>query len=237
MTLEPSRQLIEAASWRLVAEILRRHPHLQVVETHPGGGQYDCLSILLEGDASGPDSQIALNRFGGVHFFAGADRHHRWPEFWNDHLSASDPARVVREVCAKAGLPAVRRLPASTPAVVVYRFIAAFMATSVLGRESWECRNGYNDSSGMEGSYVRREWFGSFPAALARLSVQLPDDPVGEPACRFWFICKSGKPQLCLETTGLAWDLEGPEFDVMKLYRARRRIWPVVSFVARDLLP
>ena len=130
----------------------------------------------------------------------------------------------------------MRRLPASTPAVVVYRFVAAFMAQSILGRESWQCRSGCSDSSGMEGSYVRSEWFASFPAAQTRLAVRLPDDPLGEPASRFWFICKSDKPQLCLETTGFAWDLEGAEFDLMKLYRVRHRIWPVVSFVARDLL-
>jgi len=236
LSLEPSGQLIEAASWRLVAEVLRRHPHLQVVETHPGGGQSDCLSILLEDDASGPDSQIALNRSGGVHFFAGVDHRHHWPEFWNDYLSAPDPRRIVSEVCGKAGLPAVRRLPASTPAVVVYRFIAAFMATSIMGRKSWECRNGYNDSSGMEGSYVRGEWFASFPAALARLSVRLPDDPMAEPVSRFWFICKSGRRSSVLKRPARAWDLEGTEFDLMKLYRVRHRIWPVVSFVARDLL-
>lgn len=230
-----SRQLIEAASWRLVAEILRRHPYLRVTETHPGGGQYDCLSILLGSEASEAHSQIALNRAGSVHFLLGAD-HLTWSEFWNDYLSASDPVHIVREVCAKARLPAVRRLPPSTPAVVIYRFIAAFMATSVLGRVSWECRNGYHDSSGPGDSCERRDWFAIFPAALARLSVRLPNDPLGEPAYRFWFICKSCRPQLCLETTGHAWDLGGAKFDLMKLYRMRRRIWPVVNFVARDLL-
>jgi len=235
--MEPSRQLIEAASWRLVAEILRRHPYLRVMETHPGGGQYDCLSILLGGGASEPRSQIALNRLGSVHFFRGADHLDHWPEFWSDYLSAPDPRRIVSELCAKAGLPAVTHLPASTPAVVVYRFIAAFLASTILGRENWECRNGFHDSSGMEGSFVSRESFAAFPAALARLSIRLADDPLDQPACRFWFICKSGKPQLCLETMGRAWDLKGAEFDLMKLYRVRRRIWPVVSFVAGDLLP
>lgn len=219
-----------------MAEILRRHPQLRVTEAHPGGGQYDCLCILLGDGAAGSESYVALNRMGATHFFLRPGEDSQWHGFWEDYLNASDPRPVVREVCERAGLPAVRRLPASTPAVVVYRFVAAFMAQSILGRESWECRSGYSDSSGMEGSYARSEWFASFPAAQTRLAVRLPDDSLDEPASRFWFICKSDNPQLCLETTGFAWDLEGAEFDLMKLYRVRHRIWPVVSFVARDLL-
>ena len=45
--IELSRQLLEAASWRVVAELVRRHPTIRVIETHPGGDQYDCLQLLL----------------------------------------------------------------------------------------------------------------------------------------------------------------------------------------------
>ena len=76
-----------------------------------------------------------------------------------------------------------------------------------------------------------------FPGAAEGLADHLPGDFLGEPAYRFWFLCNAEEPGLCLETTGTAWDLEGGEFDLMKLYRVQRRIWPVVTFVAGDLLP
>lgn len=207
-----------------------------MIETHPGGGQYDCLDVLLPGGSSPHGLSASFNRLGGAHFWLGPDEAHQWPGIWEEYLGTADPRHIVQEVCARAGLPVVRRSAAGTPAVLVYRFVAAFMTQSILGGENWECRNGYRDSSGMEDSGVRSEWFASFPAARARLLVRLSDDPLGEPARRFWFICESRRPRLCLETSGRAWDLEGAEFDLMKLYRVRHRIWPVVSFVARDLL-
>lgn len=37
--------ILEAASWRLTAELVRRYPNrFSVIETHPGGGQYNCKS-------------------------------------------------------------------------------------------------------------------------------------------------------------------------------------------------
>ncbi len=41
--LHPS--VVEAASWRLGSELVRRHPHhLVLLRTHPGDGQHDCLT-------------------------------------------------------------------------------------------------------------------------------------------------------------------------------------------------
>jgi hypothetical protein len=38
--------VLEAASWRLASELVRRHPlSTRVLHTRPGGGQYDCLTI------------------------------------------------------------------------------------------------------------------------------------------------------------------------------------------------
>ncbi len=42
-----SASLIQAAAWWVAAELIRRHPdRLTVIETHHGGGIYDCLSIF-----------------------------------------------------------------------------------------------------------------------------------------------------------------------------------------------
>ena len=52
--------------------------------------------------------------------------------------------------------------------------------------------------------------FAAFPAARARFLDRRPDDILGEPAYRFWFL-GDGEPRLCPENTGLPWDLEGNE--------------------------
>lgn len=74
-TLMPSRQLREALTWKLVSELHRRHPgKFTVIETHPGGGQYDCLS-LWQGNQTIAD----LNRVGG---FYSEQRSIPWNELW-----------------------------------------------------------------------------------------------------------------------------------------------------------
>jgi len=56
------RALIEAASWRLAAEVCRHLPHLAIIETHPGGGLYDCLTLVT----SDFKPVARLNRVGSV---------------------------------------------------------------------------------------------------------------------------------------------------------------------------
>jgi len=237
-TLEPSRMLLEVASWRVATEIARRHPQVRLIETHPGGGQYDCLHILLEPEKGTASHGIALNRPGSAHIqFGGYDsKDISWTGFWTDYLAADDPRDVVQRLCGLARLPQVSQLPRSTRPVLAYRFVAAFLASTVFGRARWECRSGYFDSSGEDCS-LRDDWFAAYPKARTRLLDLRSDDFLREPGYRFWFLVESGEPKLCLETTSLAWDLHANEFDLKKLYGVRRRVWPVVSFVAGDLLP
>lgn len=194
---------------------------------------YDCLQVLLDEHSDHDRPAIVLNRAGSVHVLGGetaADA--RWETFWTDYLSSDDPRRVLDRLCGLAGLPRVRRLPPSSEVTIVYRFIAAFLSSTVFGRARWECRNGFCDSS--MGSEVSTA-FAAFPAARARLLERRPGDLLDQPAYRFWFLIDDA-PQLCLETCGHAWDREGNEFDLGALYRSRRRLWPLVNFVARDLL-
>lgn len=48
-------RLVGAQSWFVASELLRRHPSMTLIETHPGGGQNDCLSVVAKG-ASGPET-------------------------------------------------------------------------------------------------------------------------------------------------------------------------------------
>jgi hypothetical protein len=42
----PRNPVTRALAWWLAAELIRRHPaDLREIETHPGGGQYDCISL------------------------------------------------------------------------------------------------------------------------------------------------------------------------------------------------
>lgn len=46
------RSVLEAASWRLASELVRRHPDTtRLIRAHPGGGQSDCLWLVASRQA------------------------------------------------------------------------------------------------------------------------------------------------------------------------------------------
>lgn len=50
-----------AASWDIAWRLVRACPDLRVYETHPRGGQYDCLTLIS------PAVKIDINRVGSIH--------------------------------------------------------------------------------------------------------------------------------------------------------------------------
>lgn len=236
---EHSPLLREIASWRFVAELARRYPGtFAIIETHPGGGLYDCLSIYSQADPHN-GGHIDLNRAGSAHIhrpFGPTGAARSVPGLWDDLLAAPDPKTVLDRVCAQAGLPPVTTLPAAGPDTLSCRFIAAFLSHATLGRAQWTCRNGYLDSAD-GGDEVRRELFDPFPAARVSLQTVTEHDVRHQPAYRFWFLVHD-RPRLCVELpTGVVHDTDGNVYNLQNLDRRHRRTWPVVHHVAGHLLP
>jgi len=210
-----TQQMREAASWHIAAELSRRYPHeLTVHETHPGGGQYDCLAVqhVRRGHL------VDLNRSGSFHVWLGGSDGPSDSTPWQAGAVSSPPRDPLDRLCRSMKLAIPNRLPRSTPRTIVYRFIAAFLAHAVFAVEPWRCLNGMCDTSGYGGG-LRRRLFGEFPAAMDCLSTPLPEDALGEPEYRFWFLCCDDEPHVCLETTGMAWTRDGGSHDLEALYR------------------
>lgn len=62
-------RMINLQSWWIASEFLRRHPEFNLFETHPGQGQYDCLTILSLQRMD--HRHIDLNRVGRMHIHSG----------------------------------------------------------------------------------------------------------------------------------------------------------------------
>jgi hypothetical protein len=179
-----------------------------------------------------------LNREGSAHVapFDGTPAPDPWTDIW-DHVAASaEPRESVDRLAAMARLPSVSNLPPGTPAVLVARCIAAFLAQAAFGRAEWRGENGCFDTAGYGGG-VRFEWFGRFPPASERLAARADDDLLGISAYRFWFLARDQEPEICLEANGTAWDRNGVSYDLLTMYRNARRVWPVVYSFAGHLLP
>lgn len=230
--LSESRRLKEVMSWRFITELHRRFPkRFQIIEAHPGGGMYDCLTLI---DKQRQESVIDVNRQGSVHVLL--EHSDIWSN-WLERMLAEDSKDFLDEVTRVARLKIPNKLPPTTPESLVYRFISDFLSHSINQREYWECRNGFFDTSSISPSSIRAEWYELFPNAKSRLDELVRRNDSDLPAYQFWFLLRDEKPKLCLEFSGTAYRLDGKSIDLMPLYKQYRRIWPIISEVALDLLP
>jgi hypothetical protein len=232
-----SHQLREIASWRIATEVVRQFPGtLRLYETHPGGGQYDCLSLHDHRGLHLAD----FNRHGRFHVFHKPNGESRNPEpwdIWRAMAETNDMKSILKQVDEMIGFTKPAKLPKSTPRTIVYRFIASFLSHAAFTPWQWRVVSGMCDTSGYGGG-VHRDYFAKFPGTKTRLETPEKGDPLHQPAYRFWFLVEDDKPRLCLEDTGRAWKLGGKQsINLSTLYAKTRRIWPIVHQVAGDLLP
>ena len=224
ITLDSTRTLsgaaIEIASWSLASELVRRSPRrLRIVETHPGGGMSDCLTIL-----SGSWSVSHINRVGSLHITRrvdGAPRESLMVDIWPRFAADESLRTILDEWCRHLGLTIPNPLPPGSRASLTYRVIAAFLKQSTFGPHTWKCVNGFNDTSGWGGGQ-RDEHFARFPEAEARRRVAVDDDVLQNPCYRFWFLEHDNEPTICLETNGTAWLADARRLDLNHEYRQHR---------------
>lgn len=214
--------VLEAVSWRLASELLRRHPRAaRLIRGHPGGGQYDLLWILQKPEAGG---DIRLNRNGSIQIWGRFDGQPEidWqPTPWDDYVR-SDPRDFLGRLETAAGLIAPATVPPATATTLTYRVLAALAATAIKSVHPIEIQQGYIDTSGYGGGPNRV--LGEFDIDGDLLRTR-EDDFFREPGYRFWIPLRDGQPLMALEqTSGTAWFPGRKEsVDVMKIYRDGHR--------------
>lgn len=222
--LELNRSVLEAASWRLASELVRRHPELRILRTHPTGGMYDCLTIVDGANGSGVD--IQLNRNGRIHILGTASTRPGvvWePTEWFEYMS-SDPREFLGRLERAAGLPAPPQVPASPPRSLTYRVLAAVAVTSFMTVHPIEIESGYIDASGEGGSHRNADLdlFAAIPTELRRPK---PEDVLGVAEYRFWIVERRGVPIVAIEQdSATSWCQHRDDgFDIAREYRAANR--------------
>lgn len=229
--MNTSKQLKATISWRIVTELWRRFPdEFLLLETHPGGGQYDCLSFYLRQNCH--QSVLQINRGGSLHVRLGNDVE-SYPD-WCERMLI-DPVTYLDEITRSIGYEVPSPLPSSTPATLAFRYISEILTHTIGRREHWECRNGFLDSSGWEGG-KREDWFALFPTTESETAAQLPERSL-DPAYAYWFLLKNGDPVLCLDTDGRLHQQDHSMCDLSALYSRTHKIWPLIAETALEELP
>jgi hypothetical protein len=144
-----------AASWRIAVAFVSAIPHSRILETHPGGGQYDCLTVV-----AGPEDSLTLhidiNRVGSLHVHKApriqpsVSSDDLWPEAVRPGGAEAIAHRVL-ENCGLAGRPSGRSAERLT-----YQVIAHLLVGRCLDATHWEVRSLFLDTSGMGGGIVTK---------------------------------------------------------------------------------
>ena len=218
------RSVLEAASWRLASELVRRHPaSTRLIRAFPGGGQYDLLWIQAEQDIEKGD--VRLNRNGTIQIHRRFDGRPADPielTQWDEYLRA-DPREFLLRLEATAGLPKPTQVPATTPSTLVYRILAAIASTGVKSVHPIDIQSGYIDTDAYGGG--PNPVLDTFPNIPNELRRPQPGDFLEEPGYRFWIVVRAGEPVLALEQRdGLAWTRHHDvSLSLMSLYEESRR--------------
>lgn len=222
-------------SWRLAAELVRRHPEeLWVLRTYPA--QYDLLSIRRLPDVLSSPS-IDINRT-GTHVFISPFNDPTSVEgrsymSWGNAYAANDPRDWLIELELTAGLQhPVGQLPPSTRSSLVVRWIAAFLAMQTGARTRWSAWNDWCEpdevSAGFTSIPGAAEWLrsrgGSNGAAFVLFVGEMTND--------------ERRPEFALSVDGQLWRGDQEAVALPAAYQsAGSSITSLIAASFGDLLP
>ena len=231
--------LIRALAWRVASELIRRHPDkLRVIETHPGGGQYDCVKVLCR---DREESLIVyLNLVGHLTHGAwfqdsGGSSELSDVRFnWLDVLGTEDLRQdIIEPLEASSGLTSPKATPVTTDRSIGPRLLARFASAAAFSTRTWHILNAVEDTTGM-GSGLR-PWVRDISGPSFE---RVDGDLANQPAYRYWFVLDhEGTPAAVIDVDfGLAWrrDQPGVRFNLMERYE---QLGSSVDRLAAEVLP
>lgn len=249
-------RLVEAVTWLLLADLMRCHEAahgLQIAETHPGGGQYDCRTLFRPTTTDfGVLAHFNLQS-GNAHFGVPMPPTRRLPELVGAEpdggrlayvaaaLSCTGRRPVRKWLEARLGLGPRKGLPSWTRHSLTYAVMAGVAARfALLGpRVRWE--NGLEDTSGWQSDDPVRPEVRAVPALAAQLEAGgATFDPGRHPAQGAWILMVAAndaqtlRPVAVLDTGAVLYDLTQPatQEDLFVMFGPARRVGAVVNKLA-----
>ncbi|MGO4534929.1 TY-Chap2 family putative peptide chaperone [Leifsonia sp. 2MCAF36] len=229
-----------ASYWWLASELVRRNPKLELRETYPMDGFYDCLSLF--GDGSRGPVHIDFNRLGSVHVHPD---HIHFMEI-SELVSRENPHDAIKRIEGVAGLTPAIKAPTSSARVVTLRVMAALMNFLVNDRARWDLRMLAPDASGyaipvLESLFADDEQ-SPLPVVFpnpADFRAFLMGSRFAEPFVpgRFWALKRDDDVVAVFDTQGLV-HTEHARITLKPLYaRTGRNITQTMATALADILP
>jgi len=198
----------ELLSWMIVANVLlRTDEDLRVIETHPGGGLYDCLTIIDEHGTM----PVTMNRAGQGVEIAGRSISNFWTK-----SAKQGPHRIAERIVKLCGF----RQPAN--------HVPSLTALSVLNVANWlnhyrtDTRSAVNAFYDSSGAYCgpNSEIVAAFDIPTPWLE-QEPPSSMSDPLAWLFALVSDGSPKVLVNTrTGAAIATTGAQW----------KGWPELSY-------
>lgn len=237
-----SERLINLQSWWVASELLRRHPELQLVETHPSGGLYDCLTII--GERGTHELHIDLNRVGRMHVhtpMASKFDRTRWgiehPVEWSTERDQTDRRLIARFLEDAVGLAAPTQTPVTTPKSLAFRAIYQLLLFALNEEAEWDARNAQLDSADMMSDY-KLPYFDNIKTAQDALHRGKSHSGQAISRYDFWGMLRDDRCLGLFQTDGTLHLPDRDPVSLMSVYNANKRdILPTAMEVRRLLTP
>jgi hypothetical protein len=207
--------LINAASWRLAADLVAALPGARVVEMHPGGGQYDILAVLADDGGV----RLQINRGGSLHFEAAPTAAAAVPpeRLWPTCVRPGGARLMATDALQASGLQGRPRNRSRRR--LECQVISHVLTARAFEQEPWDVRSAFDDSSGSAGSSVVRN--------------RLPPDglmPRSATPAETWAVLQGNSPRAWLHDGWLG--LPTGERRDLKLLRDRGWSLPALAALA-----
>lgn len=203
-------QIVSAITWELILQLMRRFQathDLRVFETHPGGGQYDCLTLRARDNRASLDFNLAGQ---SLHIWA-KGKHIERLDIIDEYLACDKPKELLDRIGHLAGLRFHEKLPPSNGPVLACGLIAAIFRQHIFEPSQLKMLMGHVDTSGY-GEGPRLDKFHMFPAYanIAKYS-------------RYFFLEKDGETLCMFDMAGRVILLNGDEIPLELEYAAHGR--------------
>lgn len=209
----PSIDVTEPLAWLLCSEMVRHRPEARIYFWHPGGGQYDMLSVFLP--ESGFDKRpLDFNMAGSIHYpIRGEDHLLPWREFFQ-----AGPMKILQQIEASTSWRQTEKTPPSTPSVLAYRVIAGMLRITTQTKDRVRVNMVFHDSSGSDSSDSVHLAPG-FEHALEHARAQGDSGVPYEPFSRLWSISNKNRLLAYVHDSGHVFLPGGRVVDLASQYR------------------
>ena len=209
---------------------------------HPGGGQYDLLSIFR---VRGPEASVydaGSISIGDFNLGTGTMRGHlpggnegvEWLSLWLEH---PDPETVIDVAIQTLALEAIPKLPPTNRRIFGCRLMAGLLGGTAFHREYLDARMGFVDTSGYGGGVVEdlRKFTGLFPPRQNET-----EDSGMSRAAECWLLYAGSEKKFVgvLRTDGFLSSVSEParQRDLFSVYRRSRSMRGVLAEAEAVLL-